>query len=205
MAVFEFIPGNGKKYLKSNTDVYQFNMLLSIGSFITLALTGHFRASLVTIVRHSDIEGENDGFTGDRITFVVDCHSIGIGNPKGEHPFQMDSVFFACNAVYRFDRSDADCASDIGLPGGIACFFDMGVFVCRCIQCNTLDLRKQKWMCRFSHEKLRRNSCRTFRSIYGNREYYQSVPCGSYAEGIVLSDFKRGIDFYDVSLRSHSL
>ena len=40
----------GKKYLKSNTDVYQFNRLLYIASFITLTLTGHFRASLFTIM-----------------------------------------------------------------------------------------------------------------------------------------------------------
>lgn len=40
----------GKKYLKNNTDVYKFNMLLYIGSFITLMLMGDFSISLFTVI-----------------------------------------------------------------------------------------------------------------------------------------------------------
>lgn len=40
----------GKKYLKNNTDVYKFNMLLYIGSFITLLLMGNFSFSLYTLI-----------------------------------------------------------------------------------------------------------------------------------------------------------
>ena len=40
----------GKNYLKNNTDVYKFNMLLYIGSFITLLVMGNLRCSLFTLI-----------------------------------------------------------------------------------------------------------------------------------------------------------